>query len=429
MDLQRKLEILADAAKYDASCASSGAARKDSRGSKGVGSTGGAGICHSYTPDGRCVSLLKVLMTNSCLYDCHYCINRRSSNVTRARFTPEEVVQITLDFYKRNYIEGLFLSSGIIRSADHTMELVIEVARKLREEHQFRGYIHLKTIPEASQALIALAGRYADRISINVELPSQKSLNTLAPEKNLARTEEAMGHIREKIEERQAEKRKPDAPKPPPFATGQSTQMLVGADASTDALILGCAQKLYSAHRLRRVYYSAFSPIPEPSSILPLKAPPLIREHRLYQADWLLRFYHFGVDEIASPAAPNLDLALDPKLSWALRNRDVFPVDVNRASREMLLRVPGLGVRNVERVLSARRYTRLRLSDLIRLRLQMKKLLPFIVTADHHPAKLGLDSDSLRARFLPPPEQLELTFDAPPTPTLSDLSSVRSGEL
>ncbi len=429
MDITRKLEILADAAKYDASCASSGAARKDSRGSTGVGSTGGSGICHSYTPDGRCVSLLKVLMTNACLYDCHYCINRRSSNVTRARFTPGEVVKLTLDFYKRNYIEGLFLSSGIIRSADYTMELVIEVARKLREEHHFRGYIHLKTIPEASQALIALAGRYADRISINVELPTQQGLNTLAPEKNLARTEEAMGHIRGKIDERYGEKRKPDAPKPPPFATGQSTQMLVGADVSTDATILGCADKLYTTHRLRRVYYSAFSPIPEPSSILPLKAPPLIREHRLYQADWLLRFYDFKVEEIASASAPNLDLALDPKLSWALRNRETFPVDVNKAPREMLLRIPGLGVRNVERIMSARRYTGLRLADLIRLRLQMKKLLPFIVTADHHPARLGLDSDSLRARFLPPPEQLELNFDAPPEPAANDFLSVRSGEL
>ena len=429
MELQQKLEILADAAKYDASCASSGAARKDSRGSTGVGSTGGSGICHSYTPDGRCVSLLKVLMTNACLYDCHYCINRRSSNVIRARFTPDEVVQLTLDFYKRNFIEGLFLSSGTIRSADHTMELVIEVARKLREEHQFRGYIHLKTIPEASQALIALAGRYADRISINVELPSQDGLNALAPEKNLARTEAAMGHIRGKIDERHAEKRKPDAPKPAPFATGQSTQMLVGADASTDALILGCADKLYTTHRLRRVYYSAFSPIPVPSSILPLKAPPLIREHRLYQADWLLRFYDFKVEEIANATDPNLDLALDPKLSWALRNRASFPVDLNKAPREMLLRIPGLGVRNMERILSARRYTRLRLTDLIRLRLQMKKLMPFIITADHHPAKMGLDSDALRAKFLPPPKQLEVNFDAPPTPAASDFLSVRSGEL
>ena len=259
MELQSKLEILADAAKYDASCASSGAARKDSRKSGGIGSTGGVGVCHSYTPDGRCVSLLKVLLTNSCIYDCHYCINRRSSNVRRARFTPDEVVKITLDFYKRNYIEGLFLSSGIIQSADHTMELVIEVARKLREDHRFRGYIHLKTIPEASPELIERAGRFADRISINIELPSESSIAKLAPEKNLARTQLAMAHIRNKIDERFAEKTKPDAPKPPPFATGQSTQMIIGADDSTDSVILRRADTLYTGYKLRRVYYSGFS--------------------------------------------------------------------------------------------------------------------------------------------------------------------------
>jgi putative DNA modification/repair radical SAM protein len=428
MDLQRKLEILADAAKYDASCASSGAARKDSRGTGGVGSTGGAGICHSYTPDGRCVSLLKVLLTNQCIYDCHYCINRRSSNVRRARFTPDEVVDLTLAFYKRNYIEGLFLSSGIIRSADHTMEMVIEVARKLREEHRFRGYIHLKTIPEASPALIELAGRYADRISINIELPKESSLAKLAPEKNLARTQEAMAHIRTKIDERFAEKQKPDAPKPPPFATGQSTQMIVGADDSTDAHILQRADTLYTGYKLRRVYYSGFSPIPEPSSVLPIAPPPLVREHRLYQADWLLRFYGFQVDEIANDGTPNLDLALDPKLSWALRNRAIFPVDINRASREMLLRVPGLGVRNVDRILAARRYTRLRLADLVMLRVSMKKVLPFIITADHRPALLELDGDSLRQRFLPPPKQMELDFDNP-KPTTDDMTSVISGEI
>jgi putative DNA modification/repair radical SAM protein len=428
MELNRKLEILADAAKYDASCASSGAARKDSRGGKGVGSTGGSGICHSYTPDGRCVSLLKVLLTNSCIYDCHYCINRRSSNVRRARFTPDEVVGLTLDFYKRNYIEGLFLSSGIIRSADHTMEMVVEVARKLREDHHFRGYIHLKTIPEASPALIEAAGRHADRISINIELPSEKSLLALAPEKNLGRTQDAMAHIRGKIDERFAEKRKPGAPRPPAFATGQSTQMIVGADDSTDSVILRRADKLYTGYKLRRVYYSGFSPIPEPSTLLPVQAPPLVREHRLYQADWLLRFYGFAVDEITTEAAPNLDLALDPKLAWALRNRALFPVDVNKAPRESLLRVPGLGVRNTDRLIQARRFTRLRLADLIRLRLAMKKLLPFIITADHTPTLFGLDDDSLRARFLPPPEQLELDFDSP-KPAPEDFLSVRSGEI
>ena len=427
MELQRKLEILADAAKYDASCASSGAARKDSRDGKGVGSTGGAGICHSYAPDGRCISLLKLLLTNVCLYDCHYCINRRSSNVQRARFTPEEVVQLTLDFYKRNYIEGLFLSSGIIQSADYTMELIISVARQLREVHHFRGYIHLKTIPEASPALIELAGRYADRISINIELPTQAGLETLAPEKNLARTQKAMGHICGKIDERRAETRKPDVPKPPPFATGQSTQMLVGADASSDADILQCADVLYSDYRLRRVYYSGFSPIPEPSKLLPIKAPPLVREHRLYQADWLLRFYEFKVGELTTADAPNLDLDIDPKLAWALRNRAIFPADVNRAPREILLRVPGLGVRNVDRILAARRYTRLRLADLVRLRMPMKKVMPFIIAADHTPVRLGLDGDDLRARFLPPPRQLDFDFGAPPTST--DLTSVRNGEL
>lgn len=428
MELSKKLEILADAAKYDASCASSGAARKDSRGSKGVGSTGGAGICHSYTPDGRCVSLLKVLLTNACLYDCHYCINRRSSNVPRARFTPEEVVKITLDFYKRNYIEGLFLSSGIIRSADYTMELVIDVARRLREEHHFRGYIHLKTIPEASPALIELAGRYADRISINIELPTQESLRHLAPEKSLSRTQDAMGHIRDKIAESHAEKRKPEQPKPAPFATGQSTQMIIGADDSTDHVILQKAHTLYSGYKLRRVYYSGFSPIPEPSVILPIKSPPLVREHRLYQADWLLRFYQFSVDEITDAATPNLDLDLDPKLAWALRNRAAFPIDINTAPREALLRIPGIGVRNVERIIAARRFTRLRLADLLRLRLQMKKIMPFIIASDHHPLRLGLDEENLRARFLPPPKQLELDFGNP-APTPSDILSARSGEL
>lgn len=428
MELQTKLEILADAAKYDASCASSGAARKDSRGSGGIGSTGGVGVCHSYTPDGRCVSLLKVLLTNSCIYDCHYCINRRSSNIRRARFTPDEVVKITLDFYKRNYIEGLFLSSGIIHSADHTMELVIDVARKLREDHRFRGYIHLKTIPEASPELIERAGRYADRISINIELPSESSIAKLAPEKNLARTQQAMAHIRNKIDERFAEKSIPSAPKPPPFATGQSTQMIVGADDSTDSVILRRADTLYSDYKLRRVYYSGFSPIPDPSALLPLKAPPLLREHRLYQADWLLRFYGFNVDEITTEAEPNLDLALDPKLSWALRNRALFPIDVNQAPREILLRIPGLGVRNAERIIQARRFARLRLADLVRLRLAMKKIMPFIIAADHTPHLLDLDGDSLRQRFLPPPKQMELDFENPP-PTTADVRSVLSGEL
>ena len=406
MKVESKLAILADAAKYDASCASSGAVRADSVGGKGVGSTGGTGICHSYAPDGRCISLLKILLTNLCLYDCHYCINRRSSNVRRAAFTPEEVVKLTLDFYKRNYIEGLFLSSGIIRNADFTMERVIDVARTLREVHDFRGYIHLKTIPEASPELIEIAARYADRISINLELPTQESLDILAPEKNIARTRHAMGRIRNKLDE--AHDRRKSGDKKVRHATGQSTQVIVGADDSTDADFLARSDDLYGNYKMRRVYYSAFSPIPEPSRILPLKAPPLMREHRLYQADWLMRFYGFKTTEILSPETPNLDLQLDPKLAWALRNRQDFPVDVQTASREILLRVPGLGVRNVDRILKIRRFTRIRQQDLARLRVSLTKVQPFLQTADHLPSSYLLDSERLRARFLPKPQQLEL---------------------
>ena len=340
MELASKLAILADAAKYDASCASSGTTKRNSRTSKGIGSTTGSGICHSYTPDGRCVSLLKILLTNYCIYDCLYCINRISSDVPRARFTIDEVVRLTLDFYRRNYIEGLFLSSGIIRNPDYTMEQVVAVARTLRVEHQFRGYIHLKTIPEASPALIEEAGRWADRISINIELPTVASLAQLAPEKNLVRTRAAMGAIKQRIDHAKAEQR--ESRKAPAFApAGQSTQMIVGATATSDATILEQAASLYSEHKLRRVYYSAYSPTPDASSKLPAIAPSLVREHRLYQADWLIRFYGFEVRELTTDGAPNLDLSVDPKLSWALRNRHVFPVDLNKAPRQLLLRIPG----------------------------------------------------------------------------------------
>ena len=294
MNVLDKLSILADAAKYDASCASSGAGQRNSLGKGGgVGSTEGMGICHSYTPDGRCVSLLKILLTNFCIYDCAYCVNRVSSNVRRARFTTGEVVDLTLDFYKRNYIEGLFLSSGIVKSGDHTMEQMVEVARSLREDHQFRGYIHLKTIPEASPELLAQAGRYADRLSINVELPTEGGLKTLAPEKSATGIRGAMGQLRWRIEEAKEQRKATPVrkAKPPRFApAGQSTQMIVGADAADDRDVLDTSVALYGNYRLRRVYYSAFSPIPDASVVLPLKAPPLVREHRLYQADWLLRF-------------------------------------------------------------------------------------------------------------------------------------------
>jgi putative DNA modification/repair radical SAM protein len=397
-----KLAILADAAKYDASCASSGAAKRDSRDGRGLGSTTGMGICHSYAPDGRCISLLKILLTNFCIFDCAYCVNRRSSNVRRARFDVEEVVDLTVQFYRRNYIEGLFLSSGIIRSADYTMEQLVRVARSLREQHDFRGYIHLKTIPEASEELIAEAGRYADRLSINIELPTEAGLKRLAPEKRTRSIRRTMAGLRLRIEEAKHER------KAPPFSpAGQSTQMIVGADGASDATILDASARLYASYGLRRVYYSAFSPIPEASPVLPAKAPPLQREHRLYQADWLLRFYGFAAEEIVAGAADGmLDLALDPKLAWALRNRARFPVDVNKADRELLLRVPGLGKRSVARILAARRHRTLRLGDLGRLAASLKKLRPFVVTVDHRPTRV-LDRLDLRA-LLVPPEQLSL---------------------
>lgn len=412
MELQRKLEILADAAKYDASCASAGGQKRNSIGSKGVGSVTGQGICHSFTPDGRCVSLLKILLTNYCIYDCLYCVNRVSSDVPRARFTPEEVVRLTLDFYRRNYIEGLFLSSGIIRNPDYTMEQVVAVARKLRVEHEFKGYIHLKTIPEASQALIDEAGDYADRISINIELPTGGDLEHLAPEKNRDRIQAAMGGIRQRIEAARDE-RKPFA------AAGQSTQLIVGATPTTDNVILENATALYSNYKLKRVYYSAFSPIPSASSKLPLIAPPLVREHRLYQADWLMRYYGFGAKELTTPTAANLNLRIDPKLAWALRNREKFPVDINKAGRSMLLRVPGLGVRNVDRILQARRWTTLRLQDLIRLRAPMRKVMPFIETADHKPHRLELENEeALRRKFGAGEEQLSLDLPTAPSPSV-----------
>jgi putative DNA modification/repair radical SAM protein len=332
--------------------------------------------------------LLKILLTNFCIYDCQYCINRRSSGVRRARFTPKEVVDLTMDFYRRNYIEGLFLSSGIIRNADYTMEQVVKVARMLREDEGFKGYLHLKTIPEASESLILEAGKWADRISINVELPTQRDLERLAPEKNLQRIRTTMGEIQNRVEQAKEERR--ENAKAPAFApAGQSTQMIVGATPAEDRVILAQASSLYDAHRLRRVYYSAFSPIPDASSELPVKAPPLVREHRLYQADWLMRFYGFQAPELTTDREPNLSLGVDPKLAWALRHPERFPVDVNRAPRRLLLRVPGLGVRNVDRMLEARRWHRLHLADLGRLRVPLKKAMPFLIAADHKPTEVG----------------------------------------
>jgi putative DNA modification/repair radical SAM protein len=405
LDLKRKLAILSDAAKYDASCASSGTVKRDSQGGRGVGSTsGGMGICHAYAPDGRCISLLKILLTNFCIYDCAYCVNRVSSNVTRARFSVKEVVDLTLGFYKRNYIEGLFLSSGIIRNGDYTMEEMVRVARTLREVHDFRGYIHLKVIPEAAPALVNEAALYADRVSINIELARDESLAMLAPEKDAAGIKLAMGAVRSGVDAGKDKGRKAPAPKFAP--AGQSTQMIVGADAASDGEILKRSEALYGAYRLRRVYYSAFSPIPDSTARLPLGRPPLVREHRLYQADWLMRFYGFERAEIVGET-DNLDLEVDPKLAWALRNRGDFPVDVNVADRERLLRAPGLGVRAVDRILEMRRYKLVTLEDLRRLSRGLEKLKPFLICADWRPGALT-DKADLRARLASAPEQLSL---------------------
>jgi len=402
MELIEKLTVLADAAKYDASCASSGAPKRSSKGKDGIGSTNGMGICHSYTPDGRCVSLLKILLTNFCLYDCQYCINRRSSDVPRARFTPEEVVTLTLDFYQRNYVSGLFLSSGIIQSPDYTMEQLIRVAKVLREEHQFRGYIHLKTIPEADPALIAEAGRYADRLSVNIELPSAESLVRLAPEKELISITGAMGTIDSASQESRFDKRAPA------FAPGgQSTQMIVGADASDDSRILRTAETLYGQYRLRRVYYSAFSPIPNSPSSVPFQAPPLMREHRLYQADFLLRGYGFKVSELIG-AQGNLPLDIDPKLAWALANRDLFPVDLNLAEPQVIARIPGIGVRSAQRIVDLRRLKRIRFDDVVRLRCVIEKAKPFMITSDYHPQQASLESSVLRRQLSDQPAQMAL---------------------
>lgn len=403
--LTEKLAILSDAAKYDASCASSGGEKRNSRTGDGLGSSGGSGICHSYAPDGRCISLLKILMTNFCIYDCAYCINRASSRVERARFSVEEVVSLTMEFYRRNYIEGLFLSSGIIRSPDDTMADMVRIARTLREEHRFRGYIHLKTIPAAAPELVEEAGRWADRLSVNIELPTETALAALAPEKSATGIRQQMAQVRMN---RDAARAGPSfrGKAPARFApAGQSTQVIVGADAADDRTILTQAASLYASYGLSRVYYSAFSLIPDASHALPRVRPPLMREHRLYQADWLLRFYEFDVGEVAANGM--LDLEVDPKTAWALAHRADFPVEVNRASREQLLRVPGFGPRTVKRILAARRHGAVRYDHLVAMGAVMRHAKPFVSLPGWTPGRLT-DATDLRARFAPPPEQLSL---------------------
>jgi putative DNA modification/repair radical SAM protein len=371
-----KLKILAGAAKYDVSCASSGTQRSNASG--GIGNAAAWGICHSFADDGRCISLMKIMLSNYCIYDCAYCINRKSNDIPRTSFTPDEIANLTIEFYRRNYIEGLFLSSGVLRNPDHTMEQVIDVAKKLRTEHRYFGYIHLKTIPGASQQLIAEAGRWADRLSVNIEIPSENNLKLLAPDKDFRSVLEPMKIISAGIQEAK-EERKNHRNAPSFSPAGQSTQLIIGATADTDQTILKLSSALYARRGLKRVYYSGYIPVNSYDSRLPaLSTPPLRREHRLYQADWLLRFYGFRSDEIVNAENPNLDLELDPKVTWALRNPHLFPVDINKADPLMLLRVPGMGTHSVQLILLARKHNRLNSSHLKKMGVVMKRARYFI---------------------------------------------------
>jgi len=371
-----KLKTLAESAKYDVSCSSSGTTRTNKSG--GIGSAAGWGICHSFAEDGRCISLLKIMLTNYCIYDCAYCINRRSNDIRRGTFSVSELVDLTIEFYRRNYIEGLFLSSGVVRNPDYTMERLVRVAKDLRLVHKFNGYIHLKSIPGASQDLVNEAGLYADRLSVNIEIPNEQSLQRLAPEKDFQSVFKPMQYIQQGVLENLEERKKYRyAPRFAP--AGQSTQMIVGATADTDKDILNLSSSLYDRPSMKRVYYSGYISVNEYDKRLPaLKQPPLVRENRLYQADWLLRFYQFKVDEIVNDAYPDLDLEIDPKLSWALRHPESFPVDINQADYEMILRVPGIGVKSAKLIVASRRFSRLGAYQLKKIGVVMKKAQYFI---------------------------------------------------
>jgi putative DNA modification/repair radical SAM protein len=425
LSLEQRLEILADSAKYDVSCSSSGSNRKSVPG--GIGNTCSSGICHTWTADGRCISLLKILLSNACIYDCAYCVNRRSNPVPRTTLTPEEIVKLTMAFYRRNYIEGLFLSTGVVTSPDHTMELLIRVARKLRLEERFNGYIHLKIVPGADILLIEEAGRYADRVSINIELPSRRSLQLLAPDKPRESIIEPMRQLSGLIETARLERRK--SLKAPRFApAGQSTQVIVGATPENDRDIITLSEGLYQRIGMKRVYYSAFVPVSGDRRLPALPVPPLLREHRLYQADWLLRFYGFTSRELLDEDHPNLNMRLDPKSDWALRHLERFPVEVNQAEYQALLRVPGIGVRSAQRIVRARRTCRLGEEELKRLGVVLKRARYFITAGGRYLGGVRLDAPSLLARLTTPGtskaprEQLELF------PAANDFSAV-TGEI
>ena len=395
--VKEKLEILADAAKYDVSCSSSGGKRKNKG---GVGNSAASGICHSFTEDGRCISLLKILLTNHCIYDCAYCVSRRTNDIPRAAFTVEEVVDLTMNFYRRNYIEGLFLSSGVFKDADTTMERLVRIAKKLRTEEKFFGYIHLKSIPGASEELMKEAGLYADRLSINLEIPTKSGLKLLAPEKSHEELIKPIGLIKKELQIYQEEKK--IFKKAPKFApAGQSTQVIVGATNETDLKIIKVADYFYQNYQMKRVYYSGYVPVIEDKR-LPSKFQevPMQRENRLYQADWLMRFYGFDADEILDKNNPFLDLEIDPKLAWALRNRELFPININTASKEMLLRVPGIGTTSVMKILSARRFQKLNLDHLKRMGVATNRAKFFIEFNSQNPFNLFIDEKNFRQIIL-----------------------------
>ena len=412
----QKLKILTESAKYDVSCASSGTVRRNSR-KDGLGNTvGGWGICHSFSEDGRCISLLKIMLTNYCIYDCAYCINRVSNDIPRATLSVSELVDLTIEFYRRNYIEGLFLSSGVVRNPDYTMERLVRVAKDLREVHRFNGYIHLKSIPGASEELVRQAGRYADRLSVNLEIPTEKNLKLLAPEKDHQSVYKPMLYIQQGALE-SAEERKKHRHAPRFAPAGQSTQMIVGATSETDRDILNVSSALYQRPTMKRVYYSGYISVNTYDKRLPaLKQPPLVRENRLYQADWLLRFYQFRVDELVDDASPDLDLEGDPKLAWALRHPEFFPVNILTADYEALLRVPGIGVRSARLIVLSRRFSRIGLYDLKRMGAVVKKARYFI-TCHELPDKtiLDLGPAGVRKLLLPRParktDDRQLSFD------------------
>lgn len=395
--IQEKLQILSDAAKYDVSCSSSGSKRSNKE--KGLGNTTGVGICHSYTEDGRCVSLLKILLTNVCIYDCLYCVSRKSNDVKRVGFTVDEVVELTINFYRRNYIEGLFLSSGIFKNSDYTMERLVRVAKKLRTEHRFNGYIHLKTIPGCSEELIKDAALYADRLSVNIELPSEQSLKTLAPEKKRADIIKPMSFLSKHIHGFWEERKM--IGQAPLFApAGQSTQMVIGASPENDLQIMSVADALYKKFNLKRVYYSGYVPISYDGRLPQLGTPvPVMRENRLYQTDWLIRFYKFSLPEIIDAEHPHLDLDIDPKLSWALRNLHQFPIDINKAEYEMIMRIPGIGVSSALKIVQARRFRKLGSTELKRMGIAYNRAKYFLICSDVSSPR-DIREDVLRQRLL-----------------------------